>query len=167
MIQQIHSLILSFGQFNSFHLSSVLCRSWELEESSAIRFSRRAKMALAERDGAPGWHSLPRDTPTTSHASDAPSDFPLVHAKPSPVPLCYNLSYLCHVWQKKKQKNTNTPAILCQSQFILSHKSFQWGQPVHHVPSHDALLYICLRVGALLINRLMHTATVGVADLMG
>lgn len=108
MIQQIHSLILSFGQFNSFHLSSVLCRSWELEESSAIRFSRRAKMALAERDGAPGWHSLPRDTPTTSHASDAPSDFPLVHAKPSPVPLCYNLSYLCHVWQKKTKKHQHT-----------------------------------------------------------
>ena len=131
MIQQIHSLILSFGQFNSFHLSSVLCRSWELEESSAIRFSRRAKMALAERDGAPGWHSLPRNTPTTSHASDAPSDFPLVHAKPSPVPLCYNLSYLCHVWQKKNKK---TP----------THQPFSAKANSYYHTSHSSEVSLCI-----------------------
>lgn len=43
---------------------------------------------------------------------------------------------------------------------------------MYHVTSQNAILYICLRVGALLINKFrcvgrMHTAAVGVADLMG
>ncbi len=43
---------------------------------------------------------------------------------------------------------------------------------MYDVTSQNAMLYICLRVGALLISKFrcvgrMHTATVGVADLLG
>lgn len=114
----------------------------------------------------------PADTPTTSHASDVPSNSPFGPGMHLIIGPCQALarSFLLRMLSLSrltKKNKIHHPAILCQSQFILLHKSFQWGQPVHHFPSHDALLYISLRVGTLSINRWMHTATVGVADLMG
>lgn len=143
---------------------SVLCRSWELRELFANRSSRRLKPALFERDSAPFWWL------TETHRTH-------------PIPLTYylpSLGCICTI-HIRFPVSTALCSILA-NRHVFGFFCLTTPNPLHKVTARstsarlcvtfqNAILYICLRAGALLISRFsyvgcMHTATVGSCWLM-